>query len=95
MKTVGEFVFIEIKHVDAGSFINDKGENISYNASWKLRVNEFTEYGIKERIFKVSENNQSLLKDLQSLHAYDKIVLEFDVKLFATSCKLEPVSLTF
>lgn len=92
MKTTGEFVFIELKHIDAGSFIDDNGKSVSYKASWKLKVNEFTEYGIKERIFKIPENKQQLIDDIKTFKPYEKIFIDFNVNLYATSVKLEPIA---
>lgn len=90
MKCQGEFVYKGINHTEAGTFINDKGEPIHYKGSYKIKVDEKTENGIMERIFKIAEDETALLKDFQTLEEYQKITIAFDIIISGTSVRLVP-----
>lgn len=92
MKCKGRFVFKELKKVDAGSFTDkETGEVISYNESYKLKVDEITEQGINERVFKVATDNTNVLNGLVGVKPYDKIDIDFDLGLYPNGARLTPV----
>lgn len=91
MKCKGRFVFRELKKVDAGSFTDkETGEVISYKESYKLKVDEISEDGINERIFKVTTDNVNVLNGLKNVEPYNKIDIEFDLGLYPSGCRLTP-----
>ena len=92
MKCEGMFKFRGLTHVDAGTFTNDKGEKIQYKESYKLKVDELTQYGLQERIFKIAPDSQ-LLPILKQLNVYDDIHLLFDVIVYASSARVVPVGI--
>ena len=93
MKCKGNFKFKELKKLDAGSFTDkETGEVISYNESYKLKVDEITEQGINERIFKVAIDNVNVLNALKTVKAYDNIDIEFDLEIYSNGCRLIPLA---
>ncbi len=89
----GDFIFKSIEKRDGGTFTNENGKEIEYDASYRLKVDEITENGIDERIFKIPLKSRQLYEDLKALKHYDAIVLEFDI-VFSNSVgtvKLIPI----
>lgn len=91
MKCSGQFVFRDFTHQDGGTFVNDNGQSIPYSSCYKLKCDERTEDGVKERIFKVAEENKDIIKFCQTLETYCKINIEFDIQLFGSNARLSPV----
>lgn len=95
MKCNGNFVFKSITHKNAGSFTNDEGKEISYKASYVLKVDELCQNNeINERKFKISEDKTVLINTLKSLEPYTKISLEFNVTLYTSSVSLELIDVS-
>ena len=94
MKCKGNFIFKELKRIEAGVFKNDKGEEIPYNASYKLKVDEISETGINERIFKFSPDNTNILNSLSNAKPYENISIEFDVRFYSNGCRAIPVTIS-
>lgn len=94
MKCRGKFKFKEIFKVEAGSFTSN-GNTINYSASYKLKVDEKTEKGISERVFKIADNpeNYKLIEDLSKLQEYTDFILEFDVVLYTNSVSIIPIAI--
>ena len=92
MKCIGKFKFKGLTRKDGGSFTNDKGQEITYKSSYSLKLDEMTEEGIYERVFKIAEDS-ALVSSLQQFKPYQDITLEFDVILYANSIKLVPCAL--
>lgn len=90
MQCEGMFKFKGITHVDSGSFKNDRGEEIQYKESYKLKVDEMTPQGIFERVFRLPSDS-SLIPVLMKFGVYDDIHLLFDVMLYASGCRIIPV----
>lgn len=93
MKCKGKFKFKELKSKDGGSFINAKGDKIDYDASYALKVDEVTEAGIYERVFKVKTDSE-LIQALSQLKPYQDFVLEFNVDIYSTRIVLTPVAIS-
>lgn len=90
MKCSGIFVFKSLSHKAGGEFKNEKGDVIKYDSSYSLKVDELMDNGdINERKFKVSEKQVVLINDLKSLEAYQKIILNFNVTIYATKISIE------
>ena len=92
MKCIGKFKFKGLTRKDGGSFTNDRGQEITYKPSYSLKLDEMTEEGIYERVFKIADDS-ALVSSLQQLKPYQDITLEFDVILYANSIKLVPFAL--
>lgn len=92
MQCEGMFKFRGLTHVDAGSFINDKGQDVQYKESYKLKVDELTQYGLQERVFKLAPDS-NLLPVLRQLNVYDDVHLLFDVIVYASGCRVIPVGI--
>lgn len=89
----GDFIFKSIEKREGGTFTNDNGKEIEYDASYRLKVDEITENGIDERIFKIPLKFKTLYEDLKALKPYEAIILEFDI-VFSSSVgtvKLVPI----
>lgn len=93
MKCVGEFKFKGLEKRDGGEFTNDKGQNIKYNESYILKVDESTQKGIYERKLKIDVNNTYLLDKLKLKKPYDPIKLVCDITFYGNSVKVIPVDL--
>lgn len=93
MKCQGNFKFRELKLVEAGSFVRD-GQKIDYGSSYRLKVDEITEKGVCERVFKISPENQELLNIVKGLRIYDDLVIIFDIVFYNANVRLTPTSIS-
>lgn len=93
MKAKGLFMFKSIQCRDKGTFTNkETGEIINYDACNVLICDELKDDGtVKERKFNFPLANKSLAEDLSSLEQYTKIELIFDVMLYSSNAKVEPI----
>lgn len=92
MQCEGMFKFRGLTHVDAGSFTKPDGEVVAYKESYKLKVDELTQYGLQERVFKLAPDS-NLLPVLRQLNFYDDVHLLFDVIVYASGCRVIPVGI--
>lgn len=92
MKCRGNFKYRGLTKTDAGSFINDNGEKIDYKASYKLKVDEMTNLGIQERVFKIAIDSV-LLPQITKLEPYTDISIDFEVQIFGNTCRLIPITI--
>lgn len=92
MKCIGNFKFKGIEKKPGGKFINDKGKEIIYNDSYRIKVDEVTEYGIYERDFKIPANSD-LAEPLLITKPYTDIELEFDIRFYGNRISCIPVAI--
>ena len=92
MKCVGKFKFKGLTKKDGGSFTNDRGQVINYKESYSLKVDENTEKGIYERVFKVASDS-SLLDQLFKIQPYQDITIEFDINIYGNRIVVVPVAI--
>lgn len=92
MKCRGKFKFKEIQGKPAGVFTNAQGNQINYDAKYVLKVDEKTEKGIEERIFKLPTDS-SLIPKLQEYKEYTDIVLDFDVIISPNYVRIVPTDI--
>ncbi len=92
MKCRGKFKFKEITKREAGAFTNAQGQEIKYDESYTLKVDEKTEKGIQERTFKLAKDSL-LIQELQKMTEYTDIVLDFDVVFYNNSIRVIPVEI--
>lgn len=89
MKCKGNFVFKNLTHRQGGTFKDSNGNEINYPSAYILKVDELKDNGdADERKFKVSENQVTLINDLETLEQYQKIELEFDLTLYSNKMAL-------
>ena len=91
MKCQGKFKFRGLVKKDGGKFTNNQGQEISYNESYALKLDEETENGVYERSFKVAIDNP-IVPALAQKKLYEDIVIECDVTIYNTRVSLVPVS---
>lgn len=93
MISKGKFKFKSIEKREGGEFINDKGQLITYESSYVIKVDEQTENGIYERRFKISSSDNALVSKIQRLSAYDDIEMTFDIQFYGNSTKVVPTDI--
>ena len=91
MKAYGKVIYKSLESRDGGEFVNDRGQQIKFDSSYLLKVDENVDGEINERRLKVDKNNLGLLEQLKSIKPYTEIELECDVKMYSNSCKLIPI----
>ncbi len=91
MKCRGKFKFKGLTEKQGGEFKNNRGEMVEYKGSYALKVDEITEEGIFERIFKIALDSP-LVQDLADKELYSDIILDFDVKFYSSGVGLIPVA---
>lgn len=92
MKCKNNVVFKSIEERDGGSFTNDKGQKIDYGKAFVVRFDEeLANGGVAERKVKFPGSNINLYNRFKTLKTYDKIVIDFEVSIQNSSCKLEIV----
>lgn len=91
MKCKGQFVFKSLTHRAGGTFKNENGDDVNYPSAYILKVDEIEDGEINERKFKIPEDKTVFINDLRLLEAYQKIVLEFKLTIFASRISLEPI----
>ena len=92
IKCQGKFKFKGIEKREGGSFVNDKGRKIDYDESYSLKVDEETENGIYERVFRIKKDSE-IVDDLLLVKPYTNIILEFEIRFYGRNINVVPVSL--
>ena len=92
MKCRGNFKFKGLQKREGGTFTNDKGQQIPYKESYSLKVDEMTEEGIYERVFKLATDSP-LIEQLLTVKPYTDITFEFDINFYGTGIKIVPVGI--
>ena len=93
MQAKGKFIFKSLQRKEGGKFTNDKGQEINYNASYELKVDENKNGVINERKLKIPESNNILIEKLNKKNAYDSIDLLCDIDFYGSVAKVIPVDL--
>lgn len=94
MKCRGNFIFKSIEHSEAGSFTNDKGQVVNYNASYKLNLDEWVDGNLNSLTLKIPDNSIyiELVNNLRLLKPYQSIEIEFDLFFYNSLPKVIPVA---
>lgn len=90
MNCQGTFVYRGISHVDAGTFVSSDGKAIAYKGSYKIKVDETTDKGVMERIFKIPDDNTNLIQKFLLLEPYTKVDILFEILISSSNIKLQP-----
>lgn len=94
MKGSGELMYKSIEQRDGGSFTNDKGQVIKYDACYVLKVDDIQGSKIEELKLKIPSENRSLVEKLKSFAPYTKIKLDFVLEVKGNNTKIIPTEVT-
>ena len=87
----GNFVFKGIRKRDGGTFKNDKGVDVPYDAAYVVKFDEFVNDEPTERTTKFDANNVELYNKFSKCKVYDKVQLKFDVGFTKTGVAMKLV----
>lgn len=93
MQAKGKFIFKSLERKDGGKFTNERGQEINYDASYQLKVDENKDGIINERKLKISQKNDILIQKLMKKNPYDSIELLCDIEFYGSVAKVIPVDL--
>lgn len=86
-----DVVFKDVVRREAGKWTNDKGEVLSYDASYVIVCDIKDNETIHERRLKFPVENKKLFGKLSSFDEYTKITLLCSVILYTGNAKVVPV----
>jgi hypothetical protein len=96
MKCQGSFIFKTLTHRNAGVFKDSEGNEINYPSAYILKVDELMSNGdINERKFKIDDKETAIINGLKTLKAYQEIVINFEVTLYASRVILDIVDIEY
>lgn len=96
MKCQGNFIFKTLTHRKAGVFKDSEGNEINYPSAYILKVDELMSNGdINERKFKIDDKETAIINGLKTLKAYQEIVINFEVTLYASRVTLDIVDIEY
>lgn len=75
-----ECVYKGIKEIKGGSFLNEKGETINYNDTYRIRFDQILSGLPKETEIKITK--ELALNLARNLQIYDKIVIKFNIIIY-------------
>ena len=91
MKCEGSFVFKSIEEKEGGEFVNERGQKVSYNPTYRVTVDDCLGDKIVSRTFKFPKGNATLFDKFKRLNPYDNVIISFNVELYQSSVKLVPL----
>lgn len=83
MKTAIEALYKGIRETKAGSFINNNGETINYNSSYKLIFDQMINGRPKETELKITK--ETAINLMPNTKLYDKIVINLDITIYGNN----------
>lgn len=93
MQAKGKFIFKSLERKDGGKFVNEKGQEVNYDASYQLKVDENKDGVINERKLKISQKNDILVQKLMKKNPYEPIELLCDIDFYGSVARVIPVDL--
>lgn len=90
----GTLIFKSIEKREGGTFKNDKGQDINYDSSYIIKVDEVKGKEVNERKFKFPQTNKVLFESFSDIEPYTKVDITFDIVISTNACKLVPVDVT-
>lgn len=93
MQAKGKFIFKSLERKDGGKFTNERGQEVNYDASYQLKVDENKDGVINERKLKISQKNDVLIQKLMKKNPYEPIELLCDIDFYGSVAKVIPVDL--
>ncbi len=93
MQARGKFIFKSLERKDGGEFVNERGQNVKFDASYQLKVDENSDGVINERKLKISQKNDILIQKLMKKNPYEQIELLCDIQMYGSMAKVIPVDL--
>lgn len=94
MYSKGTLIFKTIEKKEGGSFKNDKGQDVNYDSSYVIKVDEVKGKDVNERKFKFPQTNKQLYDKFIEIEPYTKVNVTFDIVISTTTCKLVPIDVT-
>lgn len=88
-----DVIFKGLSKREGGHFTNEKGQDVTYDDSYVLKIDEVINGEGFERRLKFPVSNKELANKLRDLETYSNIKLICDVQLYASSAKIVPVDL--
>lgn len=83
MKCAIEGIYKGIRETKAGSFVNNNGQTINYNGSYKIIFDQLLNGMPKETELKISK--EIAVNLLPNAKPYDKIVINLDVTIYGNN----------
>lgn len=83
MKLSIECIYKGIREIKAGSFINNNGQSINYNGSYKIIFDQILNGVPKETELKISK--EIAMNILPNSKPYDKIVINLDITIYGNN----------
>lgn len=90
----GTLIFKSIDKREGGTFKNDKGQDVNYDSSYIIKVDEVKGKDVNERKFKFPQTNKVLYDKFVDIEPYTKVDVTFDIIISTNTCKLVPVDVT-
>lgn len=90
MNCKGNFVFKGVEKKDGGTFTDDKGKDVKYDACYLLKVDEIIDGKANDRRFRIALDNKNIVETLKNVSLYTAITITFDVVIYATRVRLIP-----
>ena len=81
MKCQGKFKYRGLERKEAGSYIGKDGIKRDYKAKYHLKLDETTEDGIVERVFKV-ELDSPFVPKILSIKPYEDFIIQFNINIY-------------
>ena len=94
MKGSGTVIFKSIESRDGGKFVNDRGQEITYQMCYIVKLDEIVDGKIKDLKLKVAEENKTLISNFKTLKPYTEIDLKFELDFSGANVKVVPVDFT-
>lgn len=95
MKCEGNFIYKGIEERKSGEFTNERGQNIKFDAVFKVTLDEINNGKVDTRTFTFPIKNTELADKFKNLKLYSDIVVAFDIVIFRNNVKLVPYDLVF
>lgn len=90
MKCEGNVIYKGIEKREGGTFKNAQGQDITYDSSYLIKIDEVINDKIDERKLKFPSTNVELFNKFKAIEPYTKVKLFCDVVISNTICKLIP-----
>lgn len=91
MYSKGIFMFKGIEKREGGTFKNSNGQEVNYDASYVIKVDEIYNGQINERKMKFPVSNKVLFDKFAQFEPYTKVSITCDVQMLQSGSKLIPI----
>lgn len=91
MNGTGEFMYKSIEAREGGSFTNDKGVEVKYDACYVLNCDDLETNGVK---FKIPTTQRDLIETFKSFKPYTRVKIDFNIEIKNNNIKIIPVAVS-